>query len=298
VLNDPNSKLANYNAVLTSGTLTIGQEATTASVQTSAPTVALQSSVTLTAKVASITTTPVGSVSFMDGSTQLGTAALDNTGTAMLSISTLSVGSHTVTAVYAGNVDFTGSTSNAIPENVQDFTVTSGPGSSTTPPAETALPGGTATYAVQFVPTVGSPFPSAVTFTLSGLPVGATYTISPSTIPAGSGVSNVSVVVNVGKQQTTVALAFPPAPRGLPKALAFAMFLPLLGMRKLRRALRAQMKTSALMLTMLGVLMVSGMTACGSGSGFLTQTPQTYPMTLTGTSGALHHSVTLTLTVK
>jgi hypothetical protein len=137
-----------------------------------------------------------------------------------------------------------------------------------------------------------------VTFTLSGLPVGATYTISPSTIPAGSGVSNVSVVVNVGKQQTTVALAFPPAPRGLPKALAFAMFLPLLGMRKLRRALRAQMKTSALMLTMLGVLMVSGMTACGSGSGFLTQTPQTYPMTLTGTSGALHHSVTLTLTVK
>jgi large repetitive protein len=298
VLNDPNSKLANYNAVLTSGTLTIGQEATTASVQTSAPTVALQSSVTLTAKVASITTTPVGSVTFMDGSTQLGTATLDNTGTAMLSISTLSVGSHTLTAVYAGNADFTGSTSNAIPENVQDFTVTSGPGSSTTPPAETALPGGTATYAVQFVPTAGLTFPSAVTFTLSGLPAGATYTITPSAIPAGSGVTNVSVVVNVGKQQTTVALAPPPPPRGFPKAWAFAMFLPLLGKRKLRRALRAQMKTSALMLTMLGVLMVSGMTACGSGSGFLTQAPQSYPLTLTGTSGALHHSVTLILTVQ
>jgi DNA-binding beta-propeller fold protein YncE len=298
VLNDPNSKLANYNAVLTSGTLTIGQEATTASVQTSAPSVALQSSVTLTVKVASITATPVGSVTFMDGSTQLGTATLDNTGTAMLSISTLSVGSHTITAVYAGNADFTGSTSNAITEKVQDFTITGGPGSSTTPPAETALPGGTATYAVQFVPTVGSTFPSAVTFTLSGLPVGATYTITPSTIPAGSGVTNVSVVVNVGKQQTTLALAAAPPPRGFPKALAFAMFLPLLGTRKLRRALRVQMKTSALMLMMLGVLMVSGMTACGNGSGFFTQAPQTYPLTLTGTSGALHHSVTLNLTIQ
>jgi hypothetical protein len=58
------------------------------------------------------------------------------------------------------------------------------------------------------------------------------------------------------------------------------------------------MKTSALMLMMLGVLMVSGMTACGNGSGFFTQAPQTYPLTLTGTSGALHHSVTLNLTIQ
>jgi hypothetical protein len=77
-----------------------------------------------------------------------------------------------------------------------------------------------------------------------------------------------------------------------------AIFLPLLGTRKLRRALRLQMKTSALMLMVLGVLMMTGMTACGGGSGFFSQKPQTYPMTMTGTSGALHHSVTLDLTVQ
>jgi hypothetical protein len=49
-------------------------------------------------------------------------------------------------------------------------------------------------------------------------------------------------------------------------------------MRKLRRALRVQMKSSGVMLA---VLMAIGKTACGSGSGFLAQTPQTYPMTLT-----------------
>jgi hypothetical protein len=44
--------------------------------------------------------------------------------------------------------------------------------------------------------------------------------------------------------------------------------------------------------------MVAGMTACGNGSGFFSQAPQTYPMTMTGTSGALHHSVTLNLTIQ
>jgi hypothetical protein len=54
------------------------------------------------------------------------------------------------------------------------------------------------------------------------------------------------------------------------------------------------MKSPALMLVMLGLLMMAGMTACGSGS----QPPQTSAMTLTGTSGALQHSVTLNLTVQ
>jgi hypothetical protein len=133
---------------------------------------------------------------------------------------------------------------------------------------------------------------------LTGLPAGATYTISPSTIPAGSGTTTVTVTVNTTKQQTTASSSSPKGDIGFPKPLALAMFLPLLGTRKLRRALRAQMKTSTLMLVLLGLLTVTGMTACGGGSGFFSQAPQTHLMTLTGTSGALHHSVTLNLTIQ
>ena len=43
---------------------------------------------------------------------------------------------------------------------------------------------------------------------------------------------------------------------------------------------------------------MAGMTACGSGSGAPAQPAQNYAMTLTGTSGGLHHSVTLNLTVQ
>jgi hypothetical protein len=45
----------------------------------------------------------------------------------------------------------------------------------------------------------------------------------------------------------------------------------------------------------LALLMAMGMAACGGSS---LPPPQTIPMTLTATSGAVHHSVTLDLTVQ
>jgi len=225
----------------------------------------------------------------------LATAALGNTGTATLSITTLAPGSHSITAVYAGNVNFTGSASSAITETVQDFHFSVN-GATTTMLSATVNPGDTATYTLQIVPEDGSTFPSGVVLTLTGLPAGATYTVTPSTIAAGSGITTVTVKVNTATQQSTASSSAPKGGLGFPKPLMLAFFLPLFGTRKLRRFLRAQMKSPALMLVMLGVLMMAGMTACGSGSS--SQPPQTSAMTLTGTSGALQHSVTLNLTVR
>ncbi|HEY2587375.1 MAG TPA: Ig-like domain repeat protein [Tepidisphaeraceae bacterium] len=59
-----------------------------------------------------------GSVNFMDGSTSLGTVTVDADGTASLQISTLALGGHTITAVYSGDTNFTGSTSNPVTETV------------------------------------------------------------------------------------------------------------------------------------------------------------------------------------
>ena len=73
--------------------------------------------VKFTATVTSPTTKPTGTVTFMDGSTALGTETLAS-GKASYSTSTLSVGSHNITAVYAGNADCTTSTSAVLLQTV------------------------------------------------------------------------------------------------------------------------------------------------------------------------------------
>ena len=69
--------------------------------------------VTLAAKVSATalaTGVPTGTVTFRDGTTVLGTATLVN-GSASFSISTLAVGSHSLTAAYGGSAAFASSTS-------------------------------------------------------------------------------------------------------------------------------------------------------------------------------------------
>ena len=115
----PQSISATYSGDTTygasSGSLAGGQVVTAAMTTTtltsSLATVVYGESVTFTATVATVgpgVGTPVGNVSFTDGTTSLGTVAL-NGGTASISSSALSAANHTITATYAGNQDFAGS---------------------------------------------------------------------------------------------------------------------------------------------------------------------------------------------
>jgi hypothetical protein len=72
-------------------------------------------SVTLTATISPSTGT--GTLTFKDGSTTLGTATIGH-GSGSFATSALSVGSHPLTAVYAGNSNFSGSTSNTVTQVV------------------------------------------------------------------------------------------------------------------------------------------------------------------------------------
>jgi T5SS/PEP-CTERM-associated repeat protein len=74
--------------------------------------------VTFTATVAGNATTPTGSVSFMEGGTVLDTEPLDETGAASFSISSLSVGTHDITAVYSGDSSFASSSSGALAQEI------------------------------------------------------------------------------------------------------------------------------------------------------------------------------------
>ncbi|WP_420239809.1 Ig-like domain repeat protein [Telmatobacter bradus] len=86
--------------------------------------------ITLTATVSSTSTTPTGTVMFLNGVTTLGTATLSS-GVATLTTQALPSGTDSITAVYNGSSNCSGSTSSAVTEtitiNTSTVTVTSVP---------------------------------------------------------------------------------------------------------------------------------------------------------------------------
>ena len=73
---------------------------------------------TITATVTSTAGTPAGTVNFKDGATTLGLRALNAGAQATYVSSTLAVGTHSITAVYAGSTSFGASTSPALSQVV------------------------------------------------------------------------------------------------------------------------------------------------------------------------------------
>jgi len=67
--------------------------------------------------------TVTGSVVFTDGSTTLATVGLDG-GAAKYTTTTLAVGTHSITATYEGNSEFTGSASARLTQTVNQSTTT------------------------------------------------------------------------------------------------------------------------------------------------------------------------------
>ena len=75
-----------------------------------------QSNVAFTAAVAGNCNMPTGVVTFLDGTTVLGTAPLNSSGIATFDTSFLFVGTHPITATYPGDFNFEASTSNTVTE--------------------------------------------------------------------------------------------------------------------------------------------------------------------------------------
>jgi ABC-type transporter Mla subunit MlaD len=85
--------------------------------------------------------------------------------------------------------------------------------------------------------------------------------------------------------------------RGLAPFTLALLLLPFAG--KLRRAgKRLGRMMSLLLLLAAGVSALAGLTGCGAGIGFFGQAQKTYTVTVTGTSGTLSHSTSVTLTVE
>jgi sugar lactone lactonase YvrE len=278
--------------------IAVNQILPVAAVTSSLNPVLVQNGITLTATLTSGADTPTGTVTFLDGATALGTGTLSG-GVATISTSSLTVGTHLITAAYSGDTNFLAATSSPTTQLVEDF------GFSMSGSTGTVQPGGSAVFTFTVNPVKATTFPTTIMLTASGLPEGATYTFSPTSLTEGEGATTTTLTVDLPQTQAADVRSNVPqgtssrggaAERLVPLALALIL-LPFAS--RLRHAgRRLGRMTSLLLFLVAGTAAVAGLNSCGSSTRFSTQQQQSYSVTIIGTAGALSHSATVTLTVQ
>jgi Bacterial Ig-like domain (group 3)/FG-GAP-like repeat/FG-GAP repeat len=266
--------------------------ATTTALTSSANSVAAGQSVTLTATVtaASGSTSPSGTVTFLDGTTTLGTGTLA-AGIATFSAN-LAAGAHSLTASYGGASGFAASTSAVV--NVQvaaaaaDFSV------ALIPTSATASAGQSAQSTVALTPANG--FNQTVSLSCSGLPTGATCSFAPASVALnGSPANSTLTIATVAR---TAQNAVKPRDSGLPAILYAVFAVPLFVGR--RRRLARIVRGGFMLITLCSA--VALLQGCGGddshgGGGTGGTAPGTYTVTVSATAGATTHAATFSLTV-
>ena len=274
--------------------------ATTATLTVSPNPLADGQPATLTATVTPAPTgSPAGIISFYSGITLLGTGTLNLSGVATFTTSSLVVGADSVTAVYPGSAGFAASTSSAVSETVTTaYTVTA-----PTTPVPIA-PGGAAIIDIT-VPPLGGAFYGVVTLSASGLPPGATATFNPPTVTPGSAGAPTVLTIQLATLTASNSVRdIPASHRGIPVApfgLGFTAFGIVFGTGLGCRRSPGRMSKTLVPVVALVVLGVatSLVTSCGGGFANTPSTPAgNYTITVTGTSGPLRASTTVTLTVR
>lgn len=229
--------------------------------------------------------TPAGSLTFYDGATSLGTAALSNAGQAVLSSTMLAPGSHSLTATFNGTGPFLSSTSKPILETILPSTF-----AVTLTPATLTLHGGQGATVTTVLTSVGG-FAGPLTLSAGPWPTYATGSFSPGALTltaAGTGQAN---LVLTTAQEALNDPAARPGAKPWPILFAVSLLLPcsLTRFRRLRRLLA--FATIA--------VLTQTLTGCGTvGVPFHLVPAGTYRIPITATDAAHHQqSATLTLTV-
>ncbi len=289
------SATANFNAatsasvtVTITGTAPVAPVASAIMLSSSANPATTAQPITLTANVVAVgttTTPPTGFVTFSEssqsGAIALGSAVLSPTGFATFTTSTLTAGTHTITAIYAGDSTTAASQSSPFSQIVQAPNLPTavsfilGVGSN----ALTLATGDETTLAVKVSPVNG--FAQPVQLTCSNLPRQASCVFTTATIPGGGGTTTLRIMTlapracgtSASYSQTAANAALPYA-APLLAGLCFA-FLPLATKRR-----RRTWKGLFALLAMAGMLAISGCGACTD----LGTLPGSYTIGITGTA--------------
>ncbi len=246
------------------------------------------SPVTFTAAVTSSTApNPTGSITLLDSGAPLSTQPLTS-GTAVFTLSSITQGTHSYTALYTGSTNFASSTSAA-----QLITVTSGgptpdftlAAAGTT--SQTILSGSSATF--NFTTAFQGNLSSPITLAAAGLPSLATASFNPPTIPPGSASTfTLTIATPNATAQNTSAKSW---------TIACASLLAVLVLRK-----RKPIPTKLLLLVLLSLTLALS-NGCGdriNTADALALSAKTYTITVTGTAttatgSILQHTATVTL---
>jgi hypothetical protein len=290
------ANLNDYSVNIVDGTLTVSQAPTVTVLTASSSSITPIQTVTLTATSSSTTSgVPTGTVTLLDNGSPLTTLAMVNG--SLSYTTTLSPGAtHTLVATYSGDSNFVASASAAngtiVTVSAQTFTINLTGGGGAGSSNLTVAPGQVATYTFTISPNYGM-YPGPATFSITGLPPGATATFTPSTVPANGGTQTIKLSI-----QTPQAQARNSTPGFNGRYIVYALLLlPAVFARRRRK--HPAIRLLGILILLGGAAALSAVTGCGaSGNGFLSQEPRTYPLTLTASSGSLQQSTTLTLTVQ
>jgi hypothetical protein len=160
-----------------------------------------------------------------------------------------------------------------------------------------------AAYTFSLSPLFTPTFLYDVHLAATGLPPGATYTVSPAMIPADS--ANLPVTLTVQTTKGIASLSIPAGPgqqnssRGL-TGLAFGLLFPLLGAKPVRKRLKAMPRPLAMiLLTVLSMGAMVGLNGCGGDSFDVPNFASgKYTITATATSADLARVSTVQLTIR
>jgi hypothetical protein len=260
-------------------------QTTTVTLTPSATTAVSGQSITLTAVITPASAT--GTLSFKDGSTVLGSAPLAS-GKGVLTVSTLSIGTHTLSVAYGGDAADSASNSNAV---MVTITAPASPPPTASPdygltlssPTLAMSQGTSGSLKVSVAPENG--FNASLSFACSGLPSGWGCSFSPSTLAGSTAQSTTMTVSATGSSRLTVA------PSGLLLALVSPLPLFWFGLTGKSRRVR----------WLLLFAFVLALTGCGTsfkGSQQQQTQPSTYSVTVTASgASAPTHSQTFMLTM-